>query len=483
MKKVLPSFFCIAVLMLTSCTTVPTNYAGQYPDEVRVILERKCATAGCHNDKSYANAANLRLDKWNHLFEGGGTGSVLIPYNTTNSSLLYFINTDSAQGPVLLPQMPLNAPPLSAGEYATIKAWVAAGAPDKVGNVPFAGNPSGRQKVYITQQGCDLIAVIDAATNLIMRYINIGKTLNIEVPHCVRFSPDGRYAYVSFTQGRYLQKIDASTDEVVGDVLLGNGSWNLFQISPDGKRMLVSDFEDKGMLKLINLEKMEVLDPYTIYDVVTPHGIASTPGFDTFFVTSQYGNTVYRITLRGGVKRISIDENESGFVNQTRDPHEIMMSPDHSRYFLTCQASNEIRVMDAHTDQLLKVIPVGSFPQEMALSTSKPYIFVTCEEEVTPEFPNFKGCVYVINYKTMELVKRIPGPFYQIHGITVDDKNGKVYVASRNVSVKGPAPHHTSQCAGRNGYYNVYDLNTLQPATNRRFESTVDPYSADVRFK
>lgn len=480
MKTIPYLLLCLATL--GSCTTAPTNYTGQYPDDVRAILDNKCATAGCHNDKSYVNAANLRLDKWEHLFKGSGTGAVMVPYNFSNSSLLYFINTDSAQGPVLKPQMPLNAPALSAAEYATIKAWLAAGAPDKLGNIPFAADAATRQKIYITQQGCDLVAVVDAASNLIMRYINIGMAPGIEVAHCVRFSPDGRYAYVSFTKGQYVQKIDAATDAVVSSVELGAGAWNLFQVSPDGKQMLVSDFNDKGKLKFINLEKMEVHEERTIYDIITPHGIASTPGFDTFFVTSQYGNTVYKITSKGVVKLISIDDDDPGPIAR-RDPHEILMSPDHSKYFLTCQTSNEVRVMDAHTDKLLKVLPVGTLPQEIALSTSKPYIFVSCQEESTPEFPGFKGAVYVIDYNTLELVRRIPGPFYQIHGIAVDDKNGKVYVASRNVSTTGPAPHHTSQCGGRNGYYSIIDLNTLQMNSNKRFESTVDPYSADVRFK
>jgi hypothetical protein len=56
-------------------------------------------------------------------------------------------------------------------------------------------------------------------------------------------------------------------------------------------------------------------------------------------------------------------------------------------------------------------------------------------------------------------------------------------VYSRNVNPSGPAPHHSSSCAGRNGYYQVFDLNTLNLKTNKRFETIVDPYSADTRFK
>jgi DNA-binding beta-propeller fold protein YncE len=470
------------VFLWSSCTHPPTNYAGQYPDEVRSIIDNKCATAGCHNDKSFQNAANLRLDKWEHLWQGSGTGSVVIPYNSSNSSLTYFINNNPDLGPVLQPQMPINGTALSAAEYAIIKNWIDAGAPDKVGNIPFATNPENRQKIYISQQGCDLIAVIDAQTNLIMRYIKIGKEPGIEVAHALRFSPDGRYCYVVFTNGKYLQKIDASSDAVVGDLFLGNGSWNLLHISDDGKSALVTDYSPfNAKVKLLNLETMSITATYE--DFVNPHGIASNAAFDTFLISSQRGNTVYRLTKKGNVRLFSIDGEEPNFNNQTIDPHEIIMSPDRTKYFLTCEASNEVRVMDVKTNTLLKVIPLGTKPQEFAMSHVLPYLFVSCEEEQTLEFPNFKGAIYVINYNTLELVKRIPGPFYQIHGIAVDDKSGRLFIASRNIATTGPAPHHTSECGGRNGFYTVYDIHTLQPFTNKRFECSVDPYSADVRFK
>ena len=80
-------------------------------------------------------------------------------------------------------------------------------------------------------------------------------------------------------------------------------------------------------------------------------------------------------------------------------------------------------------------------------------------------------------------MKRIDGTFYQPHAIGVDDKNGFVYFVSRNTNPNGPAPHHTSDCGGRNGYYQVYDLNTLEPINKRRYEVTPDPYSIDARFK
>lgn len=470
------------LFLMASCQHKPTDYQGQYPDNVSNIIVNRCATAGCHNAESYEYASNLRLDTWAELFKGGSSGAVIIPYDKDNSSLCYFINTDSNLGPVLRPTMPVNQRALSASEYMTITNWIQNGAPDKTGKIPFEDNPDTRQKIYITQQGCDMMAVVDAKTKVIMRNIKLGKLPTIEVPHSLKFSPDGKYCYVIFTQGPYMQKIDATKDAVIADLYLGQGAWNMLFVSDDGKSMMVTDYSNiNAKIKLIDCEKMQEIATYE--DFVNPHGIAANAAFDTFYVTSQFGNMIYRLTKKGNVKQISIDDNEPNTISNTLDPHEIIMSPDKSKYFLTCMSSNEVRVMDTKTNKLLKVIPVGKTPLEFAMSRKKPYLFVTCENDINNTYPGYIGSVYVINYETLELIKKIEGPFYEVHGITVDDYNDWVCVVSRNIASNGPLPHHTSECGGRNGYYSVIDLNTLEIVSKKKYETTVDPYSADTRFK
>jgi len=487
--------FCLLVcccVAFASCThekvkaPEPAATKSNYPTAVANIIETRCAISGCHNAASAKNSGGLLLDSWEHLFEGGSTGADIVPFSADNSSLLYFINTYPDLGITNLPTMPYqlvyNAQPvLSREEYEMMRSWVLAGAPDINGNIPFAANAPTRQKIYVTMQGCDLLAVIDAEKKVVMRYISIGKTPAIENPHCVRVSHDGNYAYVSFLGGQYVQKIDTRTDSIVAEVNVGAGSWNVLLVSPDDQQLMVSDWQPNGRMVLINAATMQVTTQFQGNNLfVYPHGIASNADFSMFYVTAQYGNTVYKFSPDGFYKKVSIDGNPPVTIAEVRDPHEIMMAPDDSKYFLTCEYSNEVRVMDAVADTVIKVIPVGIKPQEMAISTTKPYFFVTCMEDNAAD-PNFKGSVYVINYNTYETT-RIDGPFYQPHGIAVDDKNGTFYVISRNANQNGPAPHHSSSCAGRNGYYNVYDLNTMQRLP-KRYEVTVEPYSADVRFK
>jgi hypothetical protein len=245
MRKILLANFFLAIfliLVVVSCKhpvqQITNPEFGGFPDAVGKIMINKCATAGCHNAASYQNSAGLLLDTWAHLLQGGNSGASVIAYSPDFSPLLYFVNTNPDRGITATPTMPYdasgaNANTLSDEEYNTLKKWIADGAPDKDGNIPFASNADTRQKIYLTQQGCDQVAVIDAASNLVMRYISVGfDAANTESPHCLRTDAAGKYAYVSFLNGTGIQKIDLRTDQVTGNVTLGNGSWNILYVAP-----------------------------------------------------------------------------------------------------------------------------------------------------------------------------------------------------------------------------------------------------------
>lgn len=261
-------------------------------------------------------------------------------------------------------------------------------------------------------------------------------------------------------------------------------NYNIVQVSDDGSLLIASQLESNGMVVLGNAATMTRMEVLT--QVAMPHGIAYNKNFDTFYVTGQKGNIVYIVDRNRGVKLISINQFRPDTISAggtSPNPHEIIMSPDNSRYFLTCENTNEVRVMDRVNNTLLKVIPVGKKPQEIALSKTKPYLFVTCIDDVPGLSALYKGSVYVIDYNTLNIVKRIDGEFSEPHGIAVDDINEVFYIASRNNRVDGPSPHHISNCNGRNGFYQVYDLNTLQRAGSKTYEVPPSPYSMQMRFR
>jgi len=338
--------------------------------------------------------------------------------------------------------------------------------------VKFADNPS-RKKFYVANQGCDLVSVHDAATRVAMRYVDVGANATIESPHMIRVSPDGQYWYVAFINSNVFQKYRTSDDTFVAEVNITLGSWNTFAMSPDGTKAWVVDFSQTGRVAYVDLVNMQLMKMYTDPGFFTnPHGSGVSPDGLTLMVTGQIGNKIYKwdVTDPMQPEYTEVIINNSG--GPTADPHEVAYSPDGSKYFVTCQGRNEVRVFNSSNDALLAVIPTASFPLEMSFSTSTNYLFVTCETG---------NSVSVIDYVNLSHVKDI-FTGYQPHGIAVDDVKKVVYVANRNTPTSGgPAPHHSSTCGGRNGYLTLINLNTLQLVSGFKMEVSVDPYSVTVR--
>lgn len=476
----------LLLLFYSSCQKEATIINGntEFPNEIQKIFQNKCATSGCHNDKSFQNAAGLNLTTWENLvYKGGVSGSVVIPFRPENSSLFQFCNTYPDLGLMAEPSMPLNANPLSRDEIKTIKDWIKDGCKNKNGEIPFANDFATRKKIYLSNQGCDLLSVIDAKTKLVMRYIPIGSNPNpaiIEVPHFLDMSADGEYFYACFTEGDVVQKFNARTGDLVGQVNIGPGAWNVIKLTPDGNTAYVSGLTDPGKIAKVNTQTMTLEFMFQGTGLFSnPHGIAISQNGQFMYVTAQYGNFFYKFNpnIVAAPQKISLVKGETPTTTpNTYDPHEVIFSPDYSKYFFTCQSSNEVRVFDATADTLLKVIPVGKFPLEFAISNNKNYLFISCSEEPNPNFPSLKGSVEVIDLNSLNIVKTLYGKFYQPHGMVVDEERNQLYVGSRNSDPSGPPPHHVSECGGKNGYYEVFDINTWNVITTPK-EVSVDPYS------
>ncbi|MBL7921194.1 MAG: hypothetical protein JNJ40_12825 [Bacteroidia bacterium] len=470
------------VCIINSCTkdVGKISYAETaFPNEIGEIIIKKCATSGCHNDISKEAAAGLSLTSWNRMFEGSNGGAIVIPYRPDLSTLIYYINSYSEYGTIqLVPKMPFGGSALTNSEVKTIYDWVSNGAPNASGLVKFSDNPN-RKKFYVSNQGCDIVTTFDANSMLAMRATNVGKnSIAIEAPHFVRVSPDNKYWYVSFLAAGALQKYRVSDNSFVAEANIGFGSWNTFAISTDGKHIYAIDWSSSGKIKKIQTDSMIV--KATLGGLTWPHGSALNSTNDTLYVTSQISNYILKLpTDFSSYEQIVMDNSSIPSNSPILNPHEVMMSPDYSKYFVTCEKSNQIKVLSRSTDQVLATIPVGDVPQEMAISKSKNYLFVSCMEDVTTYGNSKRGSVYVIDIITYAVVGHVYTG-HQPHGVMVDEQNKRVYVTNRNVISGGPAPHHASLCTGRNGYVTVIDLNTLKLIPSLKAEVSVDPYGYSI---
>lgn len=467
----------IIALCHISCnkdTAIPIN--GDFPEDVGKIFSNKCATSGCHNSESYKAAANLNLSSFSALFQGSNNGSPVIPFRSDFSSLCYFINTFSDLGPSNFPTMPINAQHLSRQEVTTIKNWIDNGAPDIHGKIMWSDNPN-RKKYYVLNQGCDVVTVFDSKTKLPIRYITVGNNQSAELPHMIKVSPDGKYWYVIFVANNIIQKYKTSDDSFVAEVSLGNyQNWNTITISSDNKKAYCVSWQASSRLAVVDIENMRVLYNVGGGNFTDAHGIALNHTNDTIYITRQTGNYIFKIDT-GLTNFIEVPIDGSLNPNQTSslDPHEIIFSTDGSKYFVSCQKSNEVRVIQTAGDILLHTIQTGQYPLEFAKSENKNKLYVTCENEPNPN-PNSLGCITAIDMTTFQSINYSVG--YQPHGIIVDELNESIIVASRNILSSGPTPHHTGTC-GRNGFINYFNINTMQ-LLSQKTEVASDPYSIGI---
>ena len=470
----------LAILIISGCINDKGTPAyNGFPADVGKIFFTKCSTPGCHDDASKDAASGLSMSSWDALFAGDRGGAAVIPFRHDYSIVFSFCNTYSDLGVINPPTMPYNKDALSRNEVTLLEKWIDAGAPNNVGFVKFSDNPN-RKKFYVVNQGCDVVTVFDQATLLPMRYINVGNSQQIESPHDIQVSPDGQYWYVVFYNGNSIQKYRTSDDSYIGEVIIDLKHWSSLTISADGSKGYVVDWDSNGDIAVVDLNALTVTHNIGFN---YPHGSCLSPAGDTLYVTEQTGSSkLYKIPVNDFSSFTEINL----YTTQPAIPlnsHVVNFSPDGSKYFVTCQGTSEVRVFQIHTDSLLAIIPVGGYPSEMDISVTHNYLFVTCEED-TLTFPGKRGSIAVINISHNSLITTIYSG-WQPHGISVDDDKNLVYIANRNVTIGGPAPHHSSACGGKDGYVSFIDMNTLTllklGISDKTIELSVDPYEIAVR--
>ncbi|MFN8397236.1 MAG: hypothetical protein U0176_21615 [Bacteroidia bacterium] len=492
MMKRLSYLLLLPLLLLTGCAwdDLGDENSG-YPAEIGEILIHRCATSGCHTSTSAEAAAGLNLETWQSLYHGSNGGSAVIPYSPDQSYLLFATNTDSSNGdPVLKPTMPIGGLQLSTDEYARLRNWILEGGSNAKGEERFPP-VSSRRKWYVINQGCDVVAVMDAESRQIMKYVRVGQSTANESPHYIRVSKDGLHWYVVFLRiNPYIEIYSTLTDEKVGQIQIGNGSWNTMNFSADGKfavavSYVLPDSSGTSQMVLVNLQT-EAVTPVNFGPKV--HGSAAHPMMRRFYITEQEGDGLWYLDYDStgaiqGYDHIDLVRGVPPHNGAARlGPHEVYFIPDGSKYFVTCQYANEVRIYRTSDDQLLSVINVGNQPVEFGIAPSKHLIFVTVMEDQTTFGADRRkvGSVAIIDYNTNTLVKSLYTG-YQPHGIVVDEQSNMAIVAHRNISTDGPAPHHSSNCGGRNGYLRGIDLNTLELVPDFKTEMVTDPYSIAVK--
>lgn len=102
-------------------------------------------------------------------------------------------------------------------------------------------------------------------------------------------------------------------------------------------------------------------------------------------------------------------------------PIEMAVSADGRTLYVVCQDSDELRVVDAESGNLQKVIPIGHVPRGITLSPDGSRLYITNA---------WSDTVSVIDTKTLEVVQTFATGFEPV-GVVSDKANATLYVANR----------------------------------------------------
>jgi DNA-binding beta-propeller fold protein YncE len=469
---------------IPSCTYDKSEPDTQeFPADIASIILTKCASTGCHDDQSKEAAGGLSLSSWNNMFLGDRSGAVVVPYQFRQSEIYLFTNTYADLGVTNTPVMPYNQEPLSRQEVLKLRYWINEGAPNKDGFIKFSDDPY-RKKYYVANRGCDLVAVMELSTNLIMRYVQVGNSIFIESPSQILISPDGEYWYVVFSEGDVIQKFRTSDDSFVSSLYLGFGEWNSLCITADSKYAFVVNGEADGQVAIVDLSDLSLLKMYgggMLFQ--SPQGVSVTDNSDAVFIGFKSGNFLYKMDisdmLNATIDTVVLEAGQPASTISKYDPKIVFLHPNQSKYFVICPGTNEVRVLDASTDNLIAVIATGTYPQSFSYSSSFDYLFIANTED-TVSFAGKRGSVSVLDCQSNALIKTIYTGA-QPYGMAINAVNQQLIVANRNFNSDGPKPHHATECEGRNGYLTYLDINSLTMVDGKKYEISVDPNSVQVR--
>lgn len=464
-----------------------------YSEHIQPIFSSSCAVHGCHvggedigPDKPSAGARALHggqfsLKSWNELFEGSNGSAVVVPYKSSKSDLFIHVNDDTTLGPALLDSlgridpvvhMPQGGYQLPRAQVLTLKRWIDQGAPNDRGDVAFSSTP--RPRMLVVNALEDLIAVIDVRTNLVIRYVNVGKaydsTFAFGSPHHVKVDERGRFFYVTLIASREFWKFSTSTYELVGRVAIPPGSSSPADIvfSATGDTAFVSDFNSgfvsgSGRITMVDTRSMQVIGTITLINPEAPfpprlpHGLLISPDRSRLFVTNAGSGNVSVVHLAEmSQSLITLDTTGNSTTSET-NPYLCDLTPDGRYLFVTDYrpGAQNVFVIDFQADSTKpsRVIPIGGRSVHVAVSPDGRYAYVC-------NFTNHS--VEVIDIMDNFSVTSIPIPSgygRQPHGVWFTPDGSSAYITTENLQNPDP-PHHPPSGGRGSSFVLVVDVAT-----------------------
>ena len=494
--------FISCVLLCASCSDDKKNDAAvmRFPDGVDSIFLKSCATAGCHLPDEHAGKlskikhlpSELDLSSWSGLFEGSSHGAVVVPFNAKRSHLIEHVSGQRS------PRMPPNYSPyfrdtLTETQITELSSWIDDGAPNIDNDIAFERSS---KKIFTTNQGVDVVSVIDENSLLEMRVFEVGDRPEIESPHGVVVSGDGKYFYVSMISTGDVFKYDAFTGAPLDKVSLTDPIALIRLSDDDSKLYVTTNFQvnntgQNGSISVIRTSDMTFVKPIPVG--VSPHGINLSRDGTLLYATAVYSDRIYVIDTQKDSVITFFDVAGDVGPSPVYEPYHVGLGPTGGKgyedyVFITCRNKGQVRIFQRNStaesssftflDSVFVGANTNSKPIQLDVSPNGQYIYVanSNDSSVTVIQKTGNDFSWLANItKQIDLHDGSEHRLSQPNGVTFSKDGKYVYITNRNKNGAVP-PHH-----GGSGGPGL--LTVIEVATNtilKTIELQPDCYSVFV---
>jgi len=281
---------------------------------------------------------------------------------------------------------------------------------------------------------------------------------DVDGPHGVAVSPDGKYYYVSTAHGApygYLWKYSLANDSLAGRVMLGNFPATM-QITPDGEFAYVVNFNLHGEMVPSSVSIVatgEMLEVARVQTCTMPHGSRinsqgtrqySACMMDDLAVeidSRQFAVSRHFILSKGrergvpgappGMGAMHASHDMSGHGMQTPKPADVSCSPtwvqpstDGARLYVACNKSSDIVEIDVAGWQMTRRIRAGDGVYNLAVTHDGTRLVAT----------NKRGkSTSIIDLGSGTELARIPTTRRVVHGAAISSDDRYAFISQEGV--------------------------------------------------
>jgi len=294
-------------------------------------------------------------------------------------------------------------------------------------NPAGAGGDGPEGHLYVLNQGDNTMWIYDTRT--LARLDTL--TLDINLPHYIEFSPDGRFYYVTTLEtSGHAAKFDAAANTLLASVAVPPAVMpSAIAIDGDGQYGYISNFSTTTQRSFIH--KYDVSTMTWVKQLqagATTHDLKATSDGALIVACNRFSNDITLIeTETDDVDFVAIDPAESYPLGMMRyGPMGVAIDRRDSLAYIACMDMPQVRYLDLATRVIVDsmAIPVTGHsgmagPMLMAISPDGSKVFVTTQMGNT---------LVVFNPVTKAVLANLHFETDSPFGVVVSDDGSRVYV-------------------------------------------------------